>query len=123
MAASREDRYQLIDSLRDVLEGSHAMAAARADRRLAAVLVADVAGYSRLVERDERGIVERLRTHRKELIEPLLAEHRGRIVKLTGDGAVCEFGSAVDAVECAARIQRGMTEREGSLPEAERIRF
>jgi len=84
------------------------MATARADRRLAAVLVADVAGYSRLVERDERGIVARLRDHRTELVMPLLAEHHGRIVKLTGDGAVCEFGSAVDAVECAACIQRGM---------------
>ena len=99
------------------------MATARADRRLAAVLVADVAGYSRLVERDERGIVARLRDHRTELVMPLLAEHHGRIVKLTGDGAVCEFGSAVDAVECAACIQRGMAEREGSLPEAERIGF
>ena len=99
------------------------MAAARVERRLAAVLVADVAGYSRLVERDERATVERLQGHRKELVEPLLAEHRGRVVKLTGDGAVCEFGSAVDAVECAARIQRGMAEREAGVPEAERIRF
>ncbi|HEX6011574.1 MAG TPA: adenylate/guanylate cyclase domain-containing protein [Geminicoccaceae bacterium] len=98
--------------------------AARPERRLAAILAADVAGYSRLMEADERGTLERLKTHRKELVEPLLAEHRGRIVKLMGDGALCEFASAVDAVECAIRIQRGMAEREeAAVPEEERIRF
>ncbi|HZH26706.1 MAG TPA: adenylate/guanylate cyclase domain-containing protein, partial [Azospirillaceae bacterium] len=82
------------------------MAAPRVDRRLAAVLAADVVGYSRLMGRDEQGTLERLKAHRKELIEPLVAEHGGRIVKLMGDGALCEFGSAVDAVRCAVLLQQ-----------------
>ncbi len=97
--------------------------AVRPERRLAAVLAADVVGYSRLVERDEQGTLERLKAHRKELVEPLLAAHRGRIVKLMGDGALCEFASVVDAVACAVAIQRGVAERERDLAEAERIRF
>jgi class 3 adenylate cyclase len=72
------------------------MAAARVDRRLAAILAADVVGYARLIERDEAGTLERLKEHRKSFIEPLVAEHQGRIVKLMGDGALCEFGSVVD---------------------------
>ena len=96
---------------------------ARPERRLAAILAADVAGYSRLMERDEAGTLDRLKAHRKELAEPLVAEHRGRIVKLMGDGALCEFASVVDAVACAVAIQRGMAEREAGVPEAERIRF
>src|SRR5215208_6158972 len=99
------------------------MAAARVDRRLAAVLAADVVGYSRLVQRDEQGTLERLKAHRKELIEPLVAEHGGRIVKLMGDGILCEFPSAVHAVVCAVALQRGMAEREAAVPQAERIRF
>jgi adenylate cyclase len=99
------------------------MAVPRAERRLAAVLAADVVGYSRLMERDEQGTLERLKTHRRKLVEPLVAEHRGRIVKLMGDGALCEFPSVVDAVACAVAIQRGMAEREKDVPEAERIRF
>jgi adenylate cyclase len=99
------------------------MAAVRVDRRLAAILAADVVGYSRLVERDEAGTLERLKEHRKALIEPLIAEHQGRIVKLMGDGALCEFGSIVDAVACAIAIQRGMAEREAEVPEDQRIRF
>jgi adenylate cyclase len=74
------------------------MAASRVARRLAAILAADVVGYSRLIERDERGTLERLRTHRKELVEPLLAEHRGRIVKLMGDGAGALGASQDDGV-------------------------
>jgi class 3 adenylate cyclase/TolB-like protein/Tfp pilus assembly protein PilF len=97
--------------------------AARVDRRLAAILAADVVGYSRLVERDEAGTLERLKEHRKGFIEPLIAEHQGRIVKLMGDGALCEFGSIVDAVACAIAIQRGMAEREAEVPEDQRIRF
>jgi TolB-like protein/class 3 adenylate cyclase len=93
--------------------------AARVDRRLAAVLAADVVGYSRLVQHDEQGTLDRLKAHRKELIEPLVAEHGGRIVKLMGDGILCEFPSAVHAVA----IQRGMAEREKEVPEAERIRL
>ena len=96
---------------------------ARPERRLAAILAADVVGYSRLMERDEAGTLERLKAHRKELVEPLVAEHRGRIVKLMGDGALCEFACVVDAVACAVAIQRGMAEREADVPEAERIRF
>ncbi len=99
------------------------MATPRAERRLAAILAADVVGYSRLIERDERGTLEHLKAHRTELVQPLLAEHRGRIVKLMGDGALCEFASVVDAVACAVAIQRGMTEREAAAPEERRIRF
>ena len=91
------------------------MAAARVDRRLAAILAADVVGYSRLIERDEAGTLERLKAHRKAFIEPLIAEHQGRIVKLMGDGALCEFGSVVDAVACAVAIQQGMAEREADI--------
>ena len=90
------------------------MAAPRAERRLAAILAADVVGYSRLMERDEAGTLERLKAHRKEFVEPLIAEHRGRVVKLMGDGALCEFASVVDAVACAVAIQRGMAEREAT---------
>jgi adenylate cyclase len=99
------------------------MVAARFERRLAAILAADVVGYSSLMERDEDRTLERLRAHRRELIDPLLAKHRGRIVKLMGDGALCEFASVVDAVRCAVLIQQGMVEREAEVPEAERIRF
>jgi adenylate cyclase len=99
------------------------MAAPRVERRLTAVLAADVVGYSRLMERDEHGTHERVQVHRKELVEPLIAEHRGRVVKLTGDGALCEFHSIVDAVACAMQIQQGMLERERDIPEEQRIRF
>src|SRR3954469_8682271 len=100
-----------------------ATAIPRVARRLAAILAADVAGYSRLMGRDETGMLERLKAHRRELFEPLLAEHRGRIVKLMGDGALCEFASVVDAVACAVAIQQSMAGREQDLPEAERIRL
>ena len=99
------------------------MGAPRVDRRLAAVLAADVVGYSRLVQRDEQGTLDRLKAHRKQLVEPLVAEHGGRVVKLMGDGILCEFPSAVHAVTCAVTIQRGMAEREAAIPEAERIRL
>jgi adenylate cyclase len=99
------------------------MAAPRIDRRLAAILAADVVGYSRLVQRDEQGTLERLKAHRQELIEPSVLEHGGRVVKLMGDGILCEFPSAVHAVACAVAIQRGMAGREQTVPEDERIRF
>jgi class 3 adenylate cyclase/tetratricopeptide (TPR) repeat protein len=99
------------------------MTAARVDRRLAAILAADVVGYSRLIEQDEARTLERLKAHRKSFIEPLIAEHHGRIVKLMGDGALYEFGSVVDAVQCAVLIQQGMAEREADTPEDQRIRF
>ncbi len=97
--------------------------APRIDRKLAAILAADVVGYSRLVGSDETGTIARLRALRKELIEPLIADHHGRVVKLMGDGALVEFASAVDAVECAVAIQKGVAEREAALPEDRRIAF
>ncbi len=99
------------------------MAAPRVDRRLAAIMAADVVGYSRLMERDEDRTLERLKAHRKEFLEPLIAEHHGRVVKLMGDGALVEFASVVDAVACAVAIQQGMAEREAAVSEDERLRF
>jgi len=87
------------------------MARARVERRLAAILIADVASYSRLMGLDEEGTVAALKAYRRELIDPKVAEHGGRIVKTTGDGALLEFASAVDAVRCAMEIQRAMAER------------
>ena len=92
-------------------------------RRLTAILAADVAGYSRLMGADEEGTHERLRAHLGELICPKISEHRGRIVKTTGDGLLAEFASVVDAVRCAAEIQRGMIDRKPEVPEECRIRF
>ena len=99
------------------------MAEARVERRLAAILAADVAGYSRLMGVDEEGTVAALKAHRRELIDPKIAEHRGRIVKTTGDGALVEFVSAVDAMRCAMEIQRAMTERNAETPKERRIEF
>ena len=92
-------------------------------RRLAAILAADVAGYSRLMGVDEEGTHERLKAHLLELVDPKIKEHRGRIVKNTGDGFLAEFASVVDAVRCAAEVQRGMIEREPDVSEERRIRF
>jgi TolB-like protein len=92
-------------------------------RRLAAILAADVAGYSRLMGADEEGTHERLRAHFAELIHPKIEEHRGRVVKNTGDGFLADFASVVDAVRCAVEMQRGMTYREPDIPEDLRIRF
>jgi adenylate cyclase len=99
------------------------MAEYRAERRLAAILAADVAGYSRLMGLDEEGTLARLKAHRRELIDPKLAEHRGRIVKTTGDGMLVEFASVVDAVRCALDVQRGMIHRNTDVAQAERIEF
>jgi adenylate cyclase len=99
------------------------MADLRAERRLAAILAADVAGYSRLMGNDEEGTLAELKACRRELIDPKLHEHRGRIVKTTGDGALVEFASAVDAVRCAIEIQRSMAERNAAIPETHRIEF
>src|SRR5215510_11299174 len=82
------------------------MAEERAQRRLAAILAADVVGYSRLIEQDEAGTLEALRERRKDILHPLVAQHRGRIVKVMGDGVLVEFASAVDGVECAIDLQR-----------------
>jgi adenylate cyclase len=92
-------------------------------RRLTAILAADVAGYSRLMGADEEGTHERLRAHLRELVDPKIGEHRGRIVKNTGDGLLAEFASVVDAVRCAVEIQRGMIDREPEVPEERRIKF
>src|SRR5215472_13376447 len=92
-------------------------------RRLAAILAADVAGESRLRGADEEGTHERLKAHRRELVEPKISEHSGRIVKMTGDGMLAEFPSVVDAVRCAAELQRAMLDREADVSEDRRIRF
>jgi adenylate cyclase len=92
-------------------------------RRLAAILAADVAGYSRLMGADEEGTLARLNAHRRALFDPKIAEHGGRIVKTTGDGLLAEFPSVVDAVRCAVEVQRGMAERNAAVPAAERIEF
>ena len=92
-------------------------------RRLAAILAADVAGYSRLMGADEEGTHERLKAHLRELVDPKIREHYGRIVKNTGDGLIAEFPSVVDAVRCAVEMQRGMIDREPELPEERHIRF
>ncbi|HEY7689346.1 MAG TPA: adenylate/guanylate cyclase domain-containing protein [Dongiaceae bacterium] len=91
------------------------------ERRLTAILAADVVGYASLMEKDEAGTYARLRAGRKELFEPEIHRHHGRIFKLMGDGLLAEFGSVVDAVECAVALQRGLGQRNSSLPEAERI--
>ena len=98
-----------------------ALAAERVERKLAVILAADVAGYSRLMGADEEGTLARLKAHRRELIDPKIVEHRGRIVKTIGDGLLVEFASPVEAVRCAAEIQKAMREREGSLPQERRI--
>ncbi len=92
-------------------------------RRLAAIFAADMVGYSRLMETDERGTIARQKAHRNELIEPEIAAHNGRIVKTMGDGLLVEFASVVDAVECAVSIQRAMAEREADVPEERRIQY
>jgi adenylate cyclase len=99
------------------------MAEARVERRLAAILAADVAGYSRLMGKDEEATLAALKAHRKEVIDPKIAEHRGRIVKTTGDGALVEFASAVDATRCAVDIQRTMAGRNAAIPEDRRVEF
>ena len=92
-------------------------------RRLTAILAADVAGYSRLMGQDEEGTHERLRGHLRDLVDPKIAEHRGRIVKTIGDGVLAEVASVVDAVRCLVEIQRGMIDGEPHVPDERRIRF
>ena len=99
------------------------MSQIRLDRRLSAVLAADVAGYGRLIGLDEEGTVERLQAHRAELFQPKIAEHRGRLVKTTGDGLLVEFPSVVLALRCAVEVQRGMAGRDAGVPENRRIAF
>jgi Predicted integral membrane protein len=99
------------------------MAETRVQRRLAAILAADAVGYSRLIGADEEGTLAALKAHRLELIDPKVERHHGRIVKTTGDGALIEFASVVDAVRCAIDVQRGMAERNTGVPSDERIEF
>jgi len=94
-----------------------------ATRRLAAILAADVAGYSRLIGADEGGTLQALKAIRAELIDPTIAEHRGRLVKTTGDGLLVEFSSVVDALRCATQVQAGMAERNTAVPADKRIEF
>ena len=95
----------------------------RTTRRLAAILAADVVGYSRLMGIDEEGTLAALKAHRKEVIDPLIAQHQGRIFKTTGDGLLIEFASIVDAVRCAIVIQQGIESRNANVDESRRIRF
>jgi adenylate cyclase len=95
----------------------------RVERRLAAVLAADVAGYSRLMGSNEEGTLARLKAVRKTLVDPTIASHRGRIVKTTGDGMLVEFASAVDAIRGAVEVQRSMADRNASVPQDQRIEF
>src|SRR5467141_698412 len=96
---------------------------ARVERRLAAILAADVAGYSRLIEADEEGTLGRLKALRAALIDPKIAHHHGRIVKTTGDGLLVEFASVVDALRCAAEVQTALAESNAPLPQDRRIEF
>src|SRR5579864_5112425 len=92
-------------------------------RKLAAIVCSDVVGYSRLAGADEDRILARLRTLRSDLIDPTVAVHRGRFVKRTGDGAIVEFRSVVDAVRCAIEVQSGLAERNAGLPPEKRIEY
>jgi len=99
------------------------MSAERVERRLAAILAADVAGYSRLMGGDEEGTLSALRAIRRDLCDPKIAEHRGRIVKTTGDGLLVEFASVIDAVRCSVEVQREMMARNATVPAVRRIAF
>ena len=99
------------------------MATERVERKLAAILATDIAGYSRLMGADEEGTLARLKAHRRELIDPKIAEHRGRIVKTTGDGLLVEFSSVIDALRCATEVQGGMTKRNAAVPADLRIEW
>src|SRR5437762_7302880 len=100
-----------------------AMESRGGERRLSAILAADMVGYSRLMEADEAGTLARLRTHRLELIDPAIAKNKGRIIKTAGDGMLVEFHSVADAVQCAAEIQRRMARRNADVSPARWIQF
>ena len=97
------------------------MAEDQVQRRLAAIVVADIVGYSRLMEADEEGTLAALKALRAELFDPNIAEHNGRIVKTTGDGTLIEYPSVVDAVRSAVEVQRGIADRNAEVPEDRRI--
>src|SRR5918993_4941370 len=97
------------------------MAEEHVQRRLAAILAADVVGYSQLMEQDETGTLTALRARWRDIVNPLIAQHHGRLVKMMGDGVLVEFGSAVNAVQCAVELQERMAAANGLLPETRRI--
>src|SRR5258705_2508236 len=97
--------------------GRGSLSGERVERRLAAILAGDVAGYSRLMGLDEEGTLAALKGHRRAVVDPKIAEHRGRIVKTTGDGILVQFASVVDAVRCAVDIQRQIAERNAQAPQ------
>src|SRR6202045_4483975 len=109
--------HSISPSMGGILSSEHV------ERRLAAILAADVAGSSRLIGIDEEGALAQLKAFRKTLFDPKITDHRGRIVKNTGDGALVEFASVVDAVRCAVEIQRGMAKHNIDVPQVERIEF
>ena len=121
MPACRDTRVVLQLTEPNLEQG--ACGAMASTRRLAAILAADVAGYSRLMGADEEGTHERLKAHLLELVHPKIAEHHGRIVKNTGDGLLAEFPSVVDAVRCAVEVQRAMADREPEVDKERRISF
>ena len=119
---SHQAEFHYILSRRSPCEtGTGEMSEGRVERRLAAILAVDVAGYSRLMGADEEGTHERLKAHFAELVHPKVAEHRGRVVKNTGDGLLSEFPSVVDAVRCALEVQREMIARNAATPASHRI--
>src|SRR3954471_19503540 len=95
----------------------------RTERRLAAILAADIAAYSRLIGADEEGTLARIRSIRAEVIDPAIAAHRGRLVKTTGDGLLVEFSSVIDALRCAVDIQHQMADRDAGVRAAERLEY
>jgi adenylate cyclase len=99
------------------------MAEERVQRRLAAILAADVVGYSRLMERDEAGTLAALKDRRRKILAPLVAQHQGRIIKVMGDGVLVEFASAINAVHCAVVLQQGMPVANADQPEDRRGRL
>jgi adenylate cyclase len=105
------------------VSGRVALSSERVERRLTAILAVDVAGYSRLTGLDEEGTHAQLKYHLGSLVDPKITEHRGRIVKHTGDGLLAEFSSVVDAVRCAVDVQRGMAQRNTDVPYERRIQF
>jgi adenylate cyclase len=124
--AGQQGAYLLLFDARNVIchrPARNPMAEDRVARRLAAILAGDIAGYSRLMGADEEATLRQLKAHRKELVDPKITEHRGRIVKTTGDGMLVEFVSVVDAVRCAVDIQRGLVERNAHVPAESRIEF
>src|ERR1700722_2740324 len=117
-------RYRGVISFRHIwADRNSSFAVMTETRKLAAILVSDVVGYSRLTGTDEDRTLARLRALRSDLIDPTVAVHNGRVVKRTGDGSLIEFRSVVDAVRCAIEVQNGMVERNAGLPPERRIEF